>query len=385
MNREFFEALRQLEQEKKIPAEYLLDKISEAIITSVRRSYGGKDNVEVRVDASKDIFEVYLKKDVVEEVEDPDTQILLEDARRYESMSRLGDVLRIPLETKKFGRIAATTAKHVIRQGIREAEHGQVLQEFQSRQQELVSAVVQQINPHSGNVTVTIGRSEAILFKAEQTPGETYHEGDHIKVYIVDVKASEKGPRVTISRTHPGLVKRLFEIEVPEIYDGTVEIKAVSREAGSRTKLAVFSRDPNVDPIGACIGNKGVRVGKIVEELGGEKIDIVKYSDDPAAFIAEALSPATVLKVEMDPENPKGCRVTVPDNQLSLAIGNKGQNVRLAAKLTGWKIDIRPESGFYGEEPEPEKEEAVPQEETDTEAVDAVADQEPSQAEAVQD
>ena len=201
----------------------------------------------------------------------------------------------------------------------------------------------------------------------------------------MDVKASEKGPRVTISRTHPGLVKRLFEIEVPEIYDGTVEIKAVSREAGSRTKLAVWSKDPNVDPIGACIGNKGVRVGKIVEELGGEKIDIVKYSDDPAAFIAEALSPATVLKVEMDPENPKGCRVTVPDNQLSLAIGNKGQNVRLAAKLTGWKIDIRPESGFYGEEAEPAKEDTSHSEGSDTEAVDTASEEVNTEVETVQE
>ena len=349
MNTEFFEALRLLEKEKGIPADYLLEKINAAIVIAVKRDYGGHDNVEIEVDPDKNKFEVYLKKTVVEEVEDPDTEILLEEARKSSKKAQMGDVVRVKLETKQFGRIAAQTDKHVIRQGIREAERGQNAAEFQSRQQELVTAVVQRIDPKTGAVTVEIGRAEAVLSKNEQVPDEVLHEGDHIKVYVVEVKETERGPKAILSRTHPGLVKRLFEMEVPEIYDGTVEIKAVSREAGSRTKLAVTSRDDKVDAVGACIGNKGVRVGKIVDELGGEKIDIVKYSDDPAKFIAEALSPATVLGVEVDPDGAHACKATVPDGQLSLAIGNKGQNARLAAKLTGWKIDIRPESGFYGE------------------------------------
>ena len=214
----------------------------------------------------------------------------------------------------------------------------------------MLTAVVHQIDPKTGNANVTISKTETILPKLEQVPDEELCEGDHVKVYVVDVKETEKGPKVMISRTHPGLVKRLFETEVPEIFDGTIEIKAVSRQAGSRTKLAVWSANPEIDPVGACIGQRGARVNNIVEELKGEKIDIVKYSDDPAVFIGEALSPAKVLSVEVLSENPKVCRVTVPDSQLSLAIGNKGQNARLAAKLTGWKIDIRPESGFYGEE-----------------------------------
>jgi N utilization substance protein A len=294
-------------------------------------------------------FKVSLQKTVVEEVTDPDVEMLIDEAVKYSKRAKLGDVVNIPLQTKAFGRIAAQTAKHVIRQGIREVERGQVLQEFQNRHQELVSAVVERIDPKTGAISLTIGKAEAILPKSEQVNDEAYKEGDHIKVYVVDVKESEKGPRAMISRTHPGLVKRLFETEVPEIYEGTVEIKAISREAGSRTKMAVFSREENVDAVGACIGSRGARVGKIVEELGGEKIDIVEYSEDPVKFISAALSPANVLKVELDPDGAHACHVTVPDNQLSLAIGNRGQNARLAAKLTGWKIDIRPESGYYGE------------------------------------
>ncbi|MBQ1231890.1 MAG: transcription termination/antitermination protein NusA, partial [Clostridia bacterium] len=226
------------------------------------------------------------------------------------------------------------------------------LAEFQSRNRELVTAVVQRIDPKTGNASLSIGHSEAMLPKAEQVPGEVLKEGDHIKVYIVDVKDTEKGPKVMLSRTHPGLVKRLFENEVPEIYDGTIEIKAISRQAGSRTKMAVWSENSEIDAVGACIGPKGARVNTIVEELAGEKIDIVKYSEDPAAFVSEALSPSKVVSVEIISEEPRSCRATVPDSQLSLAIGNGGQNVRLAVKLTGWNIDIRPESGFYGEDEE---------------------------------
>lgn len=349
MNAEFFEALKLMETEKGIPAKYLAEKIETAIVTAVKKEYGGNDIVSCIIDCEKKTFSVAVRKNVVKEVADRYTEISIEDAIKYKSSAIEGDVVDIALDTKQFGRVAAQTTKHVIRQGIREAVHGQALQEFQSRNKELVAAVVLRIDPKTGNATVQIGRSEAVLPKAEQVPDEVLREGEHIKVYIVDVRESDKGPKAMISRTHPGLVTRLFETEVPEIFDGTIEIKAISRQAGSRTKLAVWSANDEVDAIGACIGQRGARVNKIVEELGGEKIDIVKYSDDPVAFISEALSPSKVVGVEIAEDGSKSCHVTVPDSQLSLAIGNKGQNVRLAAKLTGWKIDIRPESGFFGE------------------------------------
>ncbi len=346
---EIFDALELMSQESGIPQGYLADKIKSAIIVAAKKDYGGRDVVFCEMDIEKRVFKVYVRKTVVTEIEDEYTQMLLEDALKYDKNATVGEFVDIPLETRKFGRIVAQNAKHVIRQGVKEAERGQTYEEFQSRNKELVTAVVQRIDPKTGNATITIGRGVVTLPKAEQVPDEVLHEGDHIKVFIVDVKNDERGPNAMISRTHPGLVKRLFETEVPEIYDGTIEIKAVSRQAGSRTKMAVWSANPEVDAVGACIGQRGARVNTIVEELGGEKIDIVKYSDDPVAFISEALSPAKVLSVEIQSENPKACRVTVPDSQLSLAIGNKGQNVRLAARLTGWKIDIHPESGFYGE------------------------------------
>ncbi len=349
MNHEFFEALAMLEREKGIPMEYLVEKIRNAISIAVKRDWGSEDNI-VDIDPESETFYVAVRKTVVQDVEDPMMEISETEAVRYSKKAKVGDIVEIPLETKQFGRIAAQSAKHVIRQGIREAEKGQLLAEYQSRQNDIVSATVLRIDPRKGSATLEIGNSEAMLPKSEQVPGEGLRDGDKIKVYVVDVISSEKGPRLMISRTHPGLVKRLFEMQVPEIYDGVVEIKAISREAGSRTKLAVYSRDENVDAVGACIGPKGARVSGIVDELGGEKIDVVKYSEEPTEFIAAALSPATVLSVEENPELPKSCRVTVPDHQLSLAIGNKGQNARLAAKLTGWKIDIRPESGFYGED-----------------------------------
>lgn len=356
MNTEFFEAVKILEKEKGVPAELLYEKIQTAIIVAVRKNYHDKDVVCCEIKPEESELNVFLHKTVVNEISDPDTDILTEEAQKYKPSALPGDIVEIPLEPKQFGRIAAQTVKHVIRQGIREAERGQVMQEFQSRQQEITTAKVTRVDPVSGNATLEIGRAEAVLPKGEQVPGETIAEGDLIKVYIVDVRESEKGgPKAIISRTHPGLVKRLFETEVPEIYDGTVEIKAVSREAGSRTKLAVYSRDPNVDAVGACIGPRGARVGKVVDLLGGEKIDIVKYSETPAEFIAAALAPAEVLSVEIEDGAANSCHVTVPDTQLSLAIGNKGQNARLAAKLTGWKIDIKPESGFY--EPKAEQEE----------------------------
>ena len=348
-NAEFFEALRLLEKEKGIDGAYLLEKIQAAIVLAVKKDFGGKENILVKTDPATGEFAVSLFKRVVDEVEDPDEEMLPEEAVKYQKNAKAGDTVEIKLETRQFGRIAAQTAKHVIRQGIREAERGQKFLEFQRHNQELVTALVSRVDPRTGAATVEIGKSEAVLPKTEQVGDEELREGMRVKVYVVDVKDTEKGPRVLISRTHPGLVKRLFEMQVPEIYDGTVEIKAVSREAGSRTKMAVLAHDENVDAVGACIGAKGARVAEIVEELGGEKIDIVRYSDDPAQFIAAALSPAKVTDVEIDESGAKACRVTVPENQLSLAIGNKGQNARLAARLTGWKIDIRPQSGFFGE------------------------------------
>ena len=347
MNKEFFEAVNMMEKEKGIPAEFLYEKIQNAILTAVKKEYNGKDVVECEIIPEKYEMNIYYCRTVVEEVEDPDSEISLEDAQEIKKKYKLGDVVKIKLTQKDFGRIVAQKAKHVIRQGIRDAEKGQILHEFQSKNQELVTAKVQRVDPITGNATLEIGKAEAILPKSEQVPDEVLTEEQLIKVFIVDVKETEKGPKAMISRRHPGLVKRLFELEVPEIYDGTVIIDSVSREAGARTKIAVHSKDENVDPIGACIGPKGTRVGNIVDILGGEKIDIVNYSEKPEEFIAAALAPANVVEVEIEDAEKKICHVTVPDNQLSLAIGNKGQNARLAAHLTGWKIDIKPESGFY--------------------------------------
>ncbi len=348
-NKEFFEALRLMAEERGIPQEFIIDKFAEAIVVAARKDYGGNDIVICNIDPEKEIFSVVARKQIVDEVEDEFTQISREDASAIDPKSINSEYIDIKIDPKKFGRVVAQNSKNNFRQGVREAEKGQMIAEFQSHNRELVTAHVERIDPKTGNAILTIGHSEATLPKLEQVPDEVIMEGDHIKVYVVDVKETERGPRVMLSRTHPGLVKRLFEAEVPEIFDGTIEIKSVSRQAGSRTKIAVYSRDPEIDPIGACIGPKGSRVNNIVEELSGEKIDIVKYSEDPAQFISEALSPAKVVEVIIESEEPKVCRVSVPEAQLSLAIGNKGQNVRLAAKLTGWKIDIHPESGYFGE------------------------------------
>ena len=353
MNAEFFEALAMLEKERGLPADYLLEKIKNAIVIAVKKDYEVEDeNVSVVIVPDQGKFSVSLLKTVVEEVEDPATEISLEEAQQKKKSCKVGDEYAIPLKTKDFGRIAAQTAKHVIRQGLKEAERSQMYAEMQSKAHEIISAVVTNIEPVKGIVTLELGKGGvATLPRNEQVAGEELREGQHVKVYVVDVMETERGPRMMISRTHPGLVKRMFEMEVPEIFDGTVEIKAISREAGARTKMAVWSKDENVDPVGACIGPRGQRVANIVEELGGEKIDIVRWSEDPAQFISAALSPATVVGVELLEGDTKSCRVTVPDHQLSLAIGNKGQNARLCARLTGYNIDIRPESGYYGEEP----------------------------------
>ena len=351
MNQEFFEALALLEKEKGIPMQYLIEKIEAAISIAIKRDENGAEDNVVEIDPETGRFYVAVRKTVVDEIEDPANEVLKEEAAKYNKAAVVGDVIEIPLETKQFGRIAAQAAKHVIRQGIREAERERLMAEYQSHQNDIITATVLRVDPRTGNVTLELGgRNEAILPKSEQVPGEEYTDGQKVKVYVMDVFGGEKGPRMQISRTRAGLVERLFEMEVPEIYDGTIEIKSTAREAGSRTKMAVWSRDENVDAVGACIGPKGSRVSGIVDELGGEKIDVVKYSEDVREFIAAALAPATVLAVEVEDAEARSCKVTVPDNQLSLAIGNKGQNARLAAKLTGWKIDIRPESGFYGEE-----------------------------------
>ncbi len=356
-NKEFFEALAILEKEKGISEEYLLGKIKNAIVAAVRRDYVSEDNVLVDIDPAGNRFAVSVLKTVVEgEPADKNLEISLAAAKKIDKEAAVEGQVPVSLETKEFGRIAAQTAKHVIRQGIREAERSQVFNELQSKSQEILTGRVLRVDPVKNVVVVQLGKGEAILPKNEQVPGERFREGELIKVYVVDVLSTERGPKIMISRTHPGLVKRMFEIEVPELYDGTVELKAISREAGARTKMAVYSKNPDVDPVGACIGPKGARVNKIVEELDGEKIDIVRYSDDPVEFISAALSPASVVNVEILPGEQKSAKVTVPDSQLSLAIGNKGQNARLTARLTGYNIDIRPESGYYGEEGDSAKE-----------------------------
>lgn len=346
-NKEIFEALNLLEKERGIPIEFMLDKIKKAILTACKNSYNGNDDAIIDIDESNGIFNVYLRKTVVEDVKDKGREISLTDARVISLNAAVGEKIEVKLDTKEFGRIAAQTARNIIRQGIRDGERDQIMIEFQSKQKEIVSAIIEKVDPRNLSATLKIGKAETVLPKSEQIGNENLKEGEHIKVYVVDVKNTEKGPKVIISRTHPDFVKRLFETEVPEIYDGIVSIKSVSREAGSRTKIAVCSKDENVDAIGACIGPKGLRVGNIVDELGGERIDIIEYSEDPVKFISAALSPANVISVEIDDDKQNSCQVTVPDNQLSLAIGNKGQNARLAAKLTGWKIDIKPESGLH--------------------------------------
>lgn len=346
MSKEIFNALELLEKEKGIPKDYMLEKISQALLTAYKRDHdGAAENVVVEPDPVKCELRMYVQKTVVEDVEDPETEITVEDAHDFVRAPQPGDVVNIEVPTMNFGRIAAQTAKQVIIQGIREAEQGLVFQRFTSNEHELVPALVSRIDNRNGNVILEIGsgaeKSEIVLPMGEQVRGEVLKEGDHIRVYVVEVKNDKNRPRVVISRTHPGLVKRLFELNVPEIRDGIVEIMSISREAGSRTKLAVWSQDEAIDPVGACVGPRGERVNAIVAELRGEKIDIVRYSEDPAEFIASALAPASVIRVDLLDET-KACRVIVPDDQLSLAIGREGQNARLAVKLTGYKIDIKP-------------------------------------------
>ena len=351
---EIFAALAMLEKERGIPQTFMMDKIIQAVTTAYKRDHKDVENVIVDVDEEHQRLKMYVQKNVVAEEDyvDPFNEIPVEEAKTISARYEIGDVVNIPVDNTEFGRIAAGNGKQVIIQGLREAERGMVYDEFNSKQHEILTGVVTRIDPRTNAVSLRIGTgtesTEALLLSGEQVPGEELVEGQHVKVYVVDVRRSTRGPQILISRTHPGLVERLFELEVPEIYDGTVEVKSIAREAGSRTKMAVWSADENVDPIGACVGPKGQRVAAIVDELRGEKIDIIKWSEDPAQFIAAALAPSDVVDVMMAEEG-KACRVIVPDDQLSLAIGKEGQNARLAARLTGYKIDIKPES-YQGED-----------------------------------
>jgi N utilization substance protein A len=375
--RDFFLALDMIEQEKGIKKEYMLEKIAQALVSAYKKDHEGVgDNLVIQIDERKGAIRMILKREVVEEVDNPDAEIALEDVRRILPHAQLGDIVSKELKTKNFGRIAAQTARQVIIQGIREAERNMVFDEFTSKTEELLTGIVTRTDPRTGALHVKLGSgnetTEALLTAGEQVKGETYVEGQRIKVFVVDVRKGTRGTQVLISRTHYGLVRRLFELEVPEIFDGTVEIRSIAREAGSRTKMAVWSNDPEVDPIGACVGTRGIRVNAIVEELHGEKVDIIKYSDDPAAYIAAALSPADVVSVDAQPEE-KTCRVVVPDDQLSLAIGKEGQNARLAAKLTGYKIDIKSVSAAAEEAAAAALEaENVPAEEAEEVAVEEV-------------
>ena len=349
--KEFFTAISLIEKEKGIPKAYMLEKITQALVSAYKRDHEGiTDNVFVEANEAAGTVRMYVKKEIVEEVDNPYTELALEDARKTLPTAQTGDVVRIEIKPRNFGRIAAQTARQVIIQGMREAEHSMIYDLFNSKEHEMLLGTVTRVDPRNGAVSLRItsnGEStDAYLAPAEQVRGEVIREGDRIKVYVVEVRRSSRGPQVLISRTHPGLVKRLFELEVPEIYDGTVEIRSIAREAGSRSKIAVYSADENVDPIGACVGPKGARVNSVVAELRNEKIDIIKYSEDPAEYVAASLSPADVISV-LPLEGTKSCRVVVPDDQLSLAIGKEGQNARLAAKLTGYKIDIKAESAVH--------------------------------------
>ena len=339
--RDFMDALRELGKEKGITPEVLFDAIEAALISAYKRNFNSAQNVRVALDRQTGGYHVYAIKTIVETVESDITEVSLAEARQLRADYEVGDILEVEVTPANFGRIAAQTAKQVVVQRIREAERGIIYDEFANRESDIITGIVQRIE--NKNVFIDLGKTEAVLAPSEQIPGEEYVHGDRIKAYIIEVKKTSKGPQILVSRTHPGLLKRLFELEVPEIHDGIVEIKSVAREPGMRSKIAVYSKDEGVDPVGSCVGHKGLRVQAIVDELRNEKIDIVKWNADFAKYIANALSPAKVVSVAVN-EEEKISRVVVPDYQLSLAIGKEGQNARLAAKLTGWKIDIKSET-----------------------------------------
>ena len=344
MNKEFLDALTELEREKNISKEDIITAIEDAVELAYKKNYGNYPNVRVIVDREDGEVLVLMSKEVVEEVEDDMMEVSLEEARSYDERYEVGDVIEYQVDPKDFGRIAAQTAKQVVVQRIREAERRNSYDEFVNKQGEIITAKIERIN--NGTMFLSVGNSEGILPLSEQVKTESFNVGDRIKVYVIDVKKATKGPQIFLSRSHPGLVRRLFELEVPEISDGTVEIKGIAREAGSRTKIAVYSHDENVDPVGACVGNKGTRVQNIVDELFGEKIDIIVWDEDPAVLISNVLRPAEVEGVYINyiSEKEKMATAVVPEQQLSLAIGREGQNVRLAARVSGWKIDIKSKS-----------------------------------------
>lgn len=362
MNAAFIEALNALEKERGIGKDVLIAAIEAALISAYKRNYGTSANVRAEVDSTTGDIQIFASKAVVETVENPHNEISLTDAKKVNALYEIGDVLEEEVKAKDFGRIAAQTAKQVVVQRIREAERGVIYEEYVEKENEVLTAIVQRVE--KGNAYVELGKTDGLLTPNEMIPGETYENNDRIKVYVLEVRKDNKGPQVLVSRTHPGLVKRLFELEVPEIQSGVVQIKSIAREAGFRTKVAVHSNDMQVDAVGACVGQRGARVERIVAELHNEKIDIIEWDSDSAVYIAKALSPAKVLMVYIN-EEEKAAKVIVPDSQLSLAIGKEGQNARLAAKLTGWKIDIKNQSQaeeamdsiFDDEEYPPESEE----------------------------
>ncbi len=343
MNAEFIDALVEIEKEKGISKDIIFDALESALISSYKKNFGSSQNVEVVINRETGEVKVFAKKIVVEEVENETLEISLEEAKEIDDKYQVDDIVTLEVTPRNFGRIAAQTAKQVVIQRIKDAEREVIYEEFINRENEIITGMIQRISKN--NVYIDLGKTEGILPPTEQIQGEVYNQGDRIKLFILEVKKTTKGPQIILSRSHPGLVKRLFELEVPEIHEGIVDIYAISREAGSRTKIAVHSKDPNVDPVGACVGFKGSRVKAIVEELNGEKIDIIVWSNNIEEFIANSLSPSKVLKVELN-EKEKSAMIVVPDHQLSLAIGKEGQNARLAAKLTNWKIDIKSESQY---------------------------------------
>ena len=335
----FVNALDLLEKEKGIPKEYMIERIENALVSAYHKEYGAGANVRIEFNLEKDDVRVFQQKTVVETVSDPEQEISLEDAKTHNKRYKLGQLIEIKVKPENFRRLSAAAAKSVIIQSIREGERKVMQEAYESQREEIITATVSKIDPVNGNVVLETGTGRAVLLKSEQIPGEDFVVGDRVKVFVMEVNKEARGPLVTLSRSHAGLVRRLFELEVPEIADGVVMIKSVSREAGVRSKGAVFSRDADVDPVGACIGNRGMRIADIVDELRGEKIDIIQYSEQPEEFVAAALSPARVISVEMTGE--RACRVLVDPDQLSLAIGREGLNARLAARLTGYKIDIK--------------------------------------------
>lgn len=341
MSSDLLDALLALEKDKGIGKEVLIEALEAALISAYKRNFNQAQNVRVNIDENAGTFHVFAQKEVVETVEDPRLQISLDAAKEINPHYELGDIVEQEVTPRNFGRIAAQTAKQVVTQRVREAERGVIFSEYIDREEDIMTGIVQRQDPRF--IYVDLGRLEALLPASEQMPNETYRPHDRIKVFITKVENTSKGPTVMVSRTHPGLLKRLFELEVPEIFDGTVEIKSIAREAGDRSKVAVYAEDPDVDPVGSCVGQRGTRVQAIVTELKGEKIDIVNWSPDPVEYVANALSPSKVIEVIVN-EEEKATTVIVPDYQLSLAIGKRGQNARLAAKLTGWKIDIKSES-----------------------------------------